>query len=131
MGGNCSYSSYTPTITNVGHVLDLRIKQKLRSAQRRKLKDQVPGQAWQGKLIASRWEEEQGGAGTGDVRRCHSFSWLWQWRTCPTFVIASVYELYEQLPFTTLPSSVQHTGIGYVRDSSSPRSLLNFVRCVA
>ena len=33
-----------------------------------------------------------------------SFSWLCQWRTCPTFVIAGVYELYEQL----LPTRVYH-----------------------
>ena len=57
-----------------------------------------------GKLIASRWEEEQGRAGTGDVRQFHSFSWLWQWRTCLTYVIAGVYELYKQL----LPTQVYH-----------------------
>ena len=74
------------------------------STQQKKLKDQVSGQAWQGKLIASRWEEEQGRAGTGDVRQFHSFSWLWQWRICPTYVIVGVYELYEKL----LPTRVYH-----------------------
>ena len=41
------------------------------------------------KLIASRWEVAEQG------NEC--FSWLSQWRTCPTYVIAGVYELYEQL----------------------------------
>ena len=77
---------------------DSKIMQKVRSAQQKKLKDQVSGQAWQGKFISSsRWEEEQEGSGTGDVRQSHNFSWLWQWRTCPTYVIAGVFELYEQL----------------------------------
>ena len=83
------------------------IKQKLRSAQQKRLKDQVSGQAWQGKLIASRWEEEQEGSGTGDVRQSHSFSWLWQWRTCPTYVIAGVFELYEQLLPTRVYQSMK------------------------
>ena len=55
-------------------------------------------------MTASRWEEEQGGVGIGDVRQFHGFSWLWQWRTSPTYVIAGVYELYEQL----LPTRVYH-----------------------
>ena len=52
--------------TEEGEVVkESKIKQKLRSAQQKKLKDQVSGQAWQGKLIAFRWEEEQEGSGTG------------------------------------------------------------------
>ena len=91
--------------TEEGEVVkESKIKQTLRSAQEKKLKDQVSSQAWQGKLIASRWEEEQGRAGIGDVRQFHSFGWLWQWRTCPTYVIADVHELYEQL----LPTRVYH-----------------------
>ena len=92
LGLELSLTYPTPVCcTEEGEVVkESKIKQKLRSAQQKKLKDQVSGQAWQGKLIASRWEEEQGGAGTGDVRQFHSFSWLWQWRTCPTYVIAGI-----------------------------------------
>ena len=106
LGLELSLTYPTPVCcTEEGEVVkESKIKQKLRSAQQKKLTDQVSGQAWQGKLIASRWEEEQGGAGTGDVRQFHSFSWLWQWRACPTYVIVGVYELYEQL----LPTRVYH-----------------------
>ena len=76
LGLELSLTYPTPVCcTEEGEVVkESKIKQKLRSAQQKKLKDQVSGQAWQGKLIASRWEEEQGRAGTGDVRQFHSFS---------------------------------------------------------
>ena len=86
LGSELSLTYPTPMCcTGEGEVAkDSKIMQKVRSAQ-------------QGKLIASRWEEEQEGSGGRDVRQSHNFSWLWQWRTCPTYVIAGVFELYEQL----------------------------------
>ena len=66
-----------------------KIKQTLRGAQQEKLKELAAGQNWQGKLIASRWENAVQGNGC--------FGWLIQWRTCFTYVIVGVYKLYEQL----------------------------------
>ena len=78
-------------------VQDFKVKQKLRSTQQEKLKEQVAGQPWHGKLLAFRWEEEKRGGCTSEARHYVSFSWLKQWRTCLTYVLAGVYELYEQL----------------------------------
>ena len=64
----------------------------LRGAQQEKIKEQVAGQNWQGKLIASRWHDAEQGNGC--------FGWISRWRTCPTNVIAGVYEIYEQLVLT-------------------------------
>ncbi|XP_068739001.1 uncharacterized protein [Montipora capricornis] len=110
--------------TEEGEVVkESKIKQKLRSAQQKKLKDQVSGQPWQGKLIAFGWEEEQEGSGTGDVRQSQSFSWLWQWRTCPTYVIAGVFELYEQL----LPTRVYQNHVTV--DSTAKSVILLEMSC--
>ena len=91
----------------------------------------------------------------GHVLHCHSQLKLWNCRTSPVpappcssshreamnfpcqawpdfwsftffcWALRSFCLIFDS--FTTSPSSVQHTGVGYVRDSSSPRSLLNFV----
>ena len=84
--------------TEEGEVVEYsKIKQTLRGAQQEKLKEQVAGQNWQGKLIASRWEDTEQGNGR--------FGWLSKWRTCPIYVFAGVYELYEQL----LPTRVYYS----------------------
>ena len=84
--------------TEEGEVVEYsKIKQKLRSAQQEKLKEQVAGQNWQGELIVSRWEDTEQGNGC--------FGWLRKWKTCRTFVAAGVYDLYEQL----LPTRVYYS----------------------
>ena len=92
--------------TEEGEVVEyLKIKQKLRGAQQEKLKEQVAGQNWQGKLIVSRWEDTEQGNGC--------FGFLSQWKTCPTYVVAGVYELYEQLlPTRVYYSKKTRTGPG-------------------
>ena len=84
--------------TEEGEVVEYsKIKQKLRGTQQEKLKEQVAGQNWQWKLIVSRWEDTEQGNGC--------FGWLSKWKTCPTYIIAGVYELYEQL----LPTRVYYS----------------------
>ena len=57
----------------------------------------IEEQSWQGKLVANRWQDEQ------LDRSC--FSLLCEWRTAPTYTIAALEELYEQL----LPTKVYST----------------------
>ena len=49
----------------------------------------------QGKLFSIRWEDE-----SLSITSC--FAWLKGWATCPTYTIAGMYELYEQLLPTKL-----------------------------
>ena len=54
-----------------------------------KLKSEVEDQKWEGKLLASRWKDE-------DLdKRC--FEWMNNWRTAPTHMITGVQDLYQQL----------------------------------
>ena len=57
----------------------------------------IKEQSWQGKLVANRWQDEQ------LERSC--FSLLCEWRTAPTYTIAALEELYQQL----LPTKVYST----------------------
>ena len=91
-----------------------KIKQTLRGTQQEKLKELVAGQNWQGKLIASRWEDAEQGNG--------SFGWLSHWRTCSTYVAAGVYKLYEQL----LPTRVY-----YSKKTKRGRRLRSCADCAA
>ena len=50
---------------------------------------------WQGKSFRIRWKDE----GLSITSR---FAWLKGWATCPTYTIAGMYELYEQLLPTKL-----------------------------
>ena len=45
---------------------------------------------WQGKLFRIRWDDD-----SLSITSC--FAWLKGWATCPTYTIAAMYELYEQL----------------------------------
>ena len=55
-----------------------------------------PKFAWEADRV-SRWEDAEQGNGC--------YGWLSQWRTCSIYVIAGVYELYEQL----LPTRVYYS----------------------
>ena len=57
----------------------------------------IEEQSWQGKLVANRWQDDQ------LDRSC--FSLLCEWRTAPTYTIAALEELYQQL----LPTKVYST----------------------
>ncbi|XP_022777438.1 uncharacterized protein LOC111318836 [Stylophora pistillata] len=57
----------------------------------------IEEQRWQGKLVANRWQDDQ------LDRSC--FSLLCEWRTAPTYTIAALEELYQQL----LPTKVYST----------------------
>ena len=49
----------------------------------------IEEESWQGKLVANRWQDEQ-------LDRSW-FSLLCEWRTAPTYTIAALEELYQQL----------------------------------
>ena len=50
---------------------------------------------WQGKLFRIGWDDD-----SLSITSC--FAWLRGWATCPTYTIAGMYELYEQLLPTKL-----------------------------
>ena len=60
--------------------------------------DKIRNENLQGKLLTAR-EEDQG----LDRKAC--FAWLWEWSECPSYTVAGVHELYEQLLLTTLYTS--------------------------
>ena len=62
-----------------------KTKQHLKRAQQEKLKKGMQSQSWQGKLIASRWSDSELSNGFFD------------WKSCPSHMIAGIYELYEQM----------------------------------
>ena len=57
----------------------------------------IEEQSWQGKLVANRWQDDQ------LDRSC--FSLLCEWRTAPTYTIAALEELYQQLLLTKVYST--------------------------
>ena len=69
---------------------DTKTKQQLKRAQQEKLKEHVRSQSWKGKLIA----ELSNGC----------FDWL-KLKSCPSHVIAGIYELYEQMLNTRMYQS--------------------------
>ena len=64
----------------------------------KKFEKEVRGLEWQGKLLTER---------KSDLQLCKNgcFSWMNKWRSCPSHIIAGVFELYEQLLPTKLYSS--------------------------
>ena len=84
--------------TESGELID---KKKIgvfaKKALNTKRRQGIEEQSWQGKLVANRWQDEQ------LDRSC--FSLLCEWRTAPTYTIAAIEELYQQL----LPTKVYST----------------------
>ena len=84
--------------TENGELIDKRkIGVFAKKALYTKRRQGIEEQSWQGKLVANRWQDEQ------LDRSC--FSLLCEWRTAPTYTIAALEELYQQL----LPTKVYST----------------------
>ena len=67
-----------------------KIKRHLKKAAREQRKTEGKENKWQGKLLAARWDKVQ-----LNQRGC--FAWLKNWDTAPTYTIAGMLEIYEQL----------------------------------
>ena len=67
-----------------------KAKQLLRLRYKEQLLKTVCDEAWQGKLHTARWNDDS-------VSTKNCFSWLSEWTSCPTYVVAGMYELYEHL----------------------------------
>ena len=73
-----------------------KTKQQLKRAQQEKLKKDVRSQSSQGKLIAASLSNSELSNGC--------FDWL-RWKSSPSYVIAGIYELYEQMLNTRIYQS--------------------------
>ena len=71
----------------------------LKQSQGKQFLEIAKDKKWQGKLFSwlfrIRWEDE-----SLSITSC--FAWLKGWATCPTYTVADMYELYEQLLPTKL-----------------------------
>ena len=67
----------------------------LKKSQELQFSEITKDKKWQGKLFRIRWEDE-----SLSINNC--FARLKGWATCPTYTIAVLYELYEQLLPTKL-----------------------------
>ena len=84
-------------VTTEGTVLvtTARAGSLLSNSQEMQFLEIAKDKKWQGKLFRIRWEDE-----SLSITSC--FAWLKGWATCPTYTIAGMYELYEQLLPTKL-----------------------------
>ena len=71
-----------------------QVKEALKKSVISKLKSEVEDQKWQGKLLVSRWKDE-------DLDKRY-FEWMNNWRTAPTHMITGVQHLHQQLLSTKL-----------------------------
>ena len=67
----------------------------LKQSQEKQFLEITKHKKWQGTLFRIGWEDE-----SLSITSC--FAWLKAWATCPTYTIAGMYELYEQLLPTKL-----------------------------
>ena len=72
-----------------------RVKEVLKECVEEKLEREVRGLEWQGKLLNERKSDSQ-------LRKNGCFSWLSKWKSCPSYTIASAFEIYEQFLATKL-----------------------------
>ena len=72
-----------------------RARNLLRNSQEMQFLGIAKDKKWQAKLFRIRWEDE-----SLSITSC--FTWLKGWATCPTYTIAGIYKLYEQLLPTKL-----------------------------
>ena len=78
-------------VTTEGKVVTAaRAGNLLKQSQEKQFLEIAKDKKWQGKLFRIRWEDE-----SLSITSC--FAWLKGWATCPTYTIAGMYELYEQL----------------------------------
>ena len=72
-----------------------KIKDELKQRVRGQYAEKTRGERWQGKLLTSRWDDE-------DLSRQECFAWMMTWQRTPTHTIAGMMELYERV----LPTKV-------------------------
>ena len=77
-------------ITEGKVVIAARAGNLLKQSQEKQYLEIAKDTECQGKLVRIRWEDESLGI-------TNWFAWLKGWATCPTYTIAGMYELYEQL----------------------------------
>ena len=83
-------------VTTEGKVVTAaRAGNRLKQSQEKQFLEIAKDKKWQGKLFRIRWEDE-----SLSITSC--FAWLKGWASCPTYTIAGMYELYEQLLPTKL-----------------------------
>ena len=71
-----------------------RIGALAKRPQQKQLFQEMSEERWQGKLFKNRRDDDKLSKGC--------FAWLKEWRTCPSYTIAGVQELYQQLLPTKL-----------------------------
>ena len=72
-----------------------KLKSELRRGLEKKTWETVREQSWQGKLTSARSEEKS-------LNFDGCFWWLSGWKQCPTYTVAGMFQLYEQLLPTRL-----------------------------
>ena len=78
-------------VTTEGKVVTAaRAGNLLKQSQEKQFLEIAKDKKWQGKLFRIRWEDER-------LSMTSCFAWLNGWASCPTYTIAGMYELYEQL----------------------------------
>ena len=85
--------------TDMRKVPAKKIKAHFKNSQEEQLEEMVRDQKWKGrKLLRARWEDES-------LNKSGCCARLKEWRSCPSNVIAGMFELYEQL----LPIKLYHS----------------------
>ena len=78
-----------------------RIKDKLKHRVRAQYAEKIRGEKWQGKLLTSRWDDE-------DLSRQECFAWMTTWQRASTHTFAGRMELHEQMLPTKVYSYWHH-----------------------
>ena len=77
------------------------MRQRLNKGVGEKLKEKVEDQKWQGRLLWTRWEDDQ-------LSKRGCFAWLNGWACAPAHANPGVMELYEQLLPTRVYSAYKN-----------------------
>ena len=75
-----------------------KIKELLKRAMIDKLQETIKAENWHGRLLTSRWKDEE-------LSQDVCFAWMKDWSSAPTHTVAGMIELYEKL----LPTKVYTT----------------------
>ena len=67
-----------------------KVKEQLKKADMKKLKEKIKEDKWHGRFLQARWRDSE-------LNQSGCFAWLCDWTCAPTHTIAGVVELYEQL----------------------------------
>ena len=79
-----------------------KVKEHLKKADMEKLKMKIKEEKWHGRFLQARWQDNE-------LNQSGCFAWLRDWTCAPTYTIAGVMELYEQLTPTKV-YTVHKTG---------------------